>query len=45
MHDHEWPSDPTEHVWGQWLTKDRTTKYRVCVHPVCIAHEEKEVKG
>lgn len=40
--EHDWPTDPDEHVWGPWLTQTRSTQYRVCVHPACKAFEERE---
>lgn len=40
---HAWPSDPTEHVFGPWMTHTSTptlrTQYRQCVHPTCTGFE------
>lgn len=46
MMDHNWPTDPDEHVWGPWLIKSgmpNAVRYRMCVHPLCTAVETKEV--
>lgn len=43
---HQWPSDPEEHVWGPWMAKTglpKPTQYRTCVHPLCKAVEVREV--
>jgi len=41
-HEHAWPSDRNEHLWGPWLPKDRNTHFRTCVHPCCRAVEERQ---
>lgn len=44
--DHDWPTDPNEHVWGAWMTQrfapPHSTRYRTCVHPNCDAYESSE---
>lgn len=39
---HDWPTNPDEHLWGPWMTRSRSTFYRICVHPHCRAFEEQE---
>lgn len=45
---HNWPTDPSEHVWGPWMAKtpigkpQPATQYRMCVHPACGASETRE---
>jgi hypothetical protein len=41
-HEHNWP-DMGGHLFGEWMTKDRKTKWRKCVHPNCNATEELDV--
>lgn len=43
--EHDWPTDPSVHLWGKWMPKNRTTIYRTCVHPECTEREEKDVSG
>ena len=36
--DHQWPTDPQQHLWGPWHSEKglpRPTQYRICVHPLC----------
>lgn len=45
MTQHNWPSAPSEHVWGPWMTKrglPKAVQYRTCVHPLCNAVQERE---
>lgn len=32
------------HVWSLWYAKDRSHKYRSCVHPDCPAVETAEIR-
>ena len=34
----------TEHLWSQWLAKDRMTKYRYCMHRWCPETEDMDVR-
>jgi hypothetical protein len=38
---HNWPQDPTQHMWGPWYTdkggKGVATQYRSCIDPTCKA--------
>ena len=43
MTNHQWPKDAREHVWGPWMSQTRLTQYRVCVHPLCNAVDERKV--
>lgn len=37
-HEHKWPENGG-HLYGPWFPKNRTQKYRQCVHPECSATE------
>lgn len=48
--DHEWPSDPAEHVWGPWMPRGEAPggnflEYRRCVHPQCSQTQDREVEA
>lgn len=44
---HEWPTDPNEHLWTEWQAKTglpKATQWRACIHPKCKAVEERPWK-
>lgn len=46
MTDHQWPTDPAQHVWGPWHSSTgppKPTQYRCCVHPLCKTVEYQDV--
>lgn len=41
---HKWPTD-NDHLFGEWMVKDKNHFYRKCVHPMCPKIEEKQSGG
>lgn len=45
LSNHDYPSDPAEHLWGPWMNRTgppQPTQYRMCAHPACGGSETRE---